>query len=442
VSHDQLAENLTVQEFPLILMKTLLRSSILGAALAAIIQVYPHAGAANHKTLEVFSWWTSGSEAAALHVLFRMYREHNHGVEIINAAVTGGGGSAALPVLQTRLAEGNPPDSWQTHPGYELLARYVALGACDPVTDLYESEGWDKVVPKSLIDEVTKGGDMYAVLVGVHRGNVLWYNKKVLEKNQIKIDGPLTFDQFFAAAEKLKAAGIVPLAVGDSGIWATAEIFENTLLGVLGPQGWKDLFSGKLAFDDPKVKQAAQLYGKLLDYQNPDHSALTWDGAVRAVIQGSAAFTSMGDWTYGEMIKAGLKENQDFGWVDHPGTQGSFIVVADGFTLGKGAPDAAEATAWLRLIGSKQAQEAFDPVKGAIPARTDVDKSKFGAYLQWSMASFAKDNLVPSCVHGEAAPSAFQQAMNDSISLFVADKDVDHLTAALVQAAKDYGIQK
>lgn len=423
-------------------MKTLLRSSILGAALVALIQACPEADAAGHKTLEVFSWWTSGSEASALDMLFRMYKERNHGVEIINAAVTGGGGSAARPILQTRLAEGNPPDTWQTHPGYELLARYVALEACDPVTDLYESEGWNKVVPKPLLDEVTKGGEMYAVLIGVHRGNVLWYNKKILEQNQIKIDGALTFDQFFAAAEKLKAAGVVPLAVGDSGIWATAEIFENTLLGVLGPQGWRDLFSGKLAFDDPKVKQAAQLYSRMLDYQNPDHSALSWDGAVRAVIDAKAAFTCMGDWTYGEMRKAGLKENQDFGWVDHPGTGGSFIVVADGFTLGKGAPDVAEATAWLRLIGSKQGQEAFDPLKGAIPSRTDVDKSKFGEYLQWSMSSFAKDDLVPSCVHGEAAPAAFQQAMNDAISLFVADRDVNHLTAALVQAAKDYGLQK
>jgi glucose/mannose transport system substrate-binding protein len=150
----------------------------------------------------------------------------------------------------------------------------------------------------------------------------------------------------------------------------------------------------------------------------------------------------MGDWAYGEMIKAGLKENQDFGWVSHPGTEGSFIIVADGFTLGKGAADPAEAVAWLRLVGSKQAQEAFDPLKGAIPARTDVDKSKFGAYLQWSMASFAKDQLVPSCVHGEAAPAAFEQALNDAVSLFVADRDADHLTAALVQAAKDYGIQR
>jgi glucose/mannose transport system substrate-binding protein len=66
-------------------------------------------------------------------------------------------------------------------------------------------------------------------------------------------------------------------------------------LGVLGPQGWQELFGGKMAFDDPQVKQAARLYGRMLDCQNVDHSALSWDQAVRAVIQGKAAFTAMGD---------------------------------------------------------------------------------------------------------------------------------------------------
>jgi hypothetical protein len=33
-------------------------------------------------------------------------------------------------------------------------------------------------VPQGLIDQVSKGGEVYAVLVGVHRGNVLWYNKR------------------------------------------------------------------------------------------------------------------------------------------------------------------------------------------------------------------------------------------------------------------------
>src|ERR1700724_3236208 len=72
------------------------------------------------------------------------------GVEIVNATVAGGNGSAALPVLQARLLGGNPPDTWQTHPGSELFNRYVAAGKCEPVTELYASEGWLKVVTAQL----------------------------------------------------------------------------------------------------------------------------------------------------------------------------------------------------------------------------------------------------------------------------------------------------
>jgi ABC-type glycerol-3-phosphate transport system substrate-binding protein len=65
--------------------------------------------AADERKLEVFSWWTSGGEAAALDVLFKVYKKQNPGVEIINATVAGGAGFAARPVLQTRLTGGSRP---------------------------------------------------------------------------------------------------------------------------------------------------------------------------------------------------------------------------------------------------------------------------------------------------------------------------------------------
>jgi glucose/mannose transport system substrate-binding protein len=160
------------------------------------------------------------------------------------------------------------------------------------------------------------------------------------------------------------------------------------------------------------------------------------------VEEGRCAFSSMGDWAHGEFTKANLKDNVDFGWVSHPGTSGGFIVVADGFTMAKNAPHKADTVAWLKSIGSKESQEQFNPLKGSIPIRTDVDKSKFGPYHLWSMKSFASDALLPSCVHGEAAPAAFQQSLNDAITQFVVDKNVDAFCSALVQAAKDSNIAK
>ena len=398
----------------------------------------PLATQADDKKLEVFSWWTSGGESAALEALVATFKKQDPGVEILNSAVAGGGGSKARPVLQTRLAGGNPPDTWQSHPGFELLGQYVDPGFCEPITDLYKSNGWDNAFPKEMvINLMTKDRKIYAVLAGIHRGNVLWYNTKLLEKNGIKVGDQMTFDEFFADCDKLKEAGIPALGVGDANVFGSASLFENTLLGVLGPKDWKELFSGGIQWDDPRVKAAMRLFAKMLNYVNPDHSAVTWDQAIQQLIEGKVAFSSMGDWADGEFLKANLKEKEDFGWVSHPGTSGSFIVVADGFTLAKGAPHREAAIEWLKAIGSKEAQEAFNPIKGSIPARIDVDRSKFDGYHQWSMDSFAKDKLVASCVNGEAAPAAFQQALNDAITTFLVDKNVDNFANALVQAAKE-----
>src|SRR5437870_2571998 len=77
-------------------------------------------GAAAGK-LEVFSWWTSGSESKALNVLFTKFKSESKD-QVVNAAVSGGGGSNAQQALQTRLQGGNPPDSWQLHPDQDLAS--------------------------------------------------------------------------------------------------------------------------------------------------------------------------------------------------------------------------------------------------------------------------------------------------------------------------------
>lgn len=87
------------------------------------------------------------------------------------------------------------------------------------------------------------------------------------------------------------------------------------------------------------------------------------------------------------------------------------------------------------MLGSKEAQEAFNPLKGSIPARTDINREIFSPYHQWSIDSFASDALVPSCAHGQASSPAFKQAFYDACLAFVNDKDVDILLVNLQDAA-------
>jgi glucose/mannose transport system substrate-binding protein len=58
------------------------------------------------------------------------------------------------------------------------------------------------------------------------------------------------------------------------------------------------------------------------------------------------------------------------------------------------------------------------------------------------LASFEHDVLLASCVHGEAVPATFQQELNDAVSFFVADRNVERFTGTLVQAAKAAGLAK
>ncbi len=384
-------------------------------------------------SLEVFSWWTSPGEAPALQALFDAYLAEYPGTEIINAAVSGGAGVNAIAVLQTRLQGNQPPDSWQTHVGRELIDQYVVPGYCEPITDLYTEEGWTEVMPAGLVEQATWESEQYSIPVGVHRGNGFWYNKQVMADNGIEVGDTMSVDEFFAAADILKAAGIPALALAMKDTFAGAQLFENTLLGVAGPETYDALFKGESAWDDQVVRDSADIYARMLDYINEDFSALTWDQAVALVIEGKAGFNSMGDWAYGEVVAKDAVDN--IGWVSHPGSAGSFVLVVDSFTLPVGAPNAENARNWLKVLGSKAAQEAFNPLKGSIAPRTDVNREIFSPYHQWSMDGFAKDALVPSCAHGQASSPAFKQAFYDASVAFVTDKDVDMYISMLVDAA-------
>ena len=115
-------------------------------------------------------------------------------------------------------------------------------------------------------------------------------------------------------------------------------------------------------------------------------------------------------------------------------------MLSDSFGLPEGAPNRDGAIAWLTVCGSKAGQDAFNPVKGSIPARTDGDRSLYDVYLQSAMDDFASDEIVPSLAHGAAASEGWVTAAGDAITLFMADLDVDAAQAALAQACVDAGM--
>ncbi len=389
-------------------------------------------------SVEIFSWWTAGGEAEGLAAMYEVFDAEYPELEIINATVAGGAGMEAKAVLATRLQAGDMPDSFQVHAGHELIDTWVVAEKMEPVTFIFEDNNWLDVYPPGVIEILSYEGEIWSVPVNIHRSNVLWYNKQVFEDNGLT--APTTLDEFFDVAETLQGAGVTPLAVGDSGVWVDIHVFESLLLATLGPDAYRGLWDGATDWNGSGVTEALEAFADMMDYVNADHAALSWDQASQLVVDGDAAMTIMGDWSEGYFKAAGWTPDVEFGYVPSPGTAGSFIMLSDSFGLPDGAPNRDGAIAWLTVCGSKAGQDAFNPIKGSIPARTDGDRSLYDDYLQSAMDDFSSNEIVPSLAHGAAASEGWVTAFGDAMTLFVADLDVAAAQAAMAQACVDAGM--
>ena len=285
-------------------------------------------------------------------------------------------------------------------------------------------------MPETLIPLISENGNIYSVPVNIHRANVMWYNPGVLTANNIAV--PTTLDEWFAAMDTLQAAGVTPLAMGEQ--WTAMHLFETVLLASLGAEKYNGLWSGTTDWNSPEVKTALDNFTKVLTYTNTDASSLSWQDAAQLVVDGQAAFTVMGDWAEGYFRELGKVPNTDYGWTPVPGTNGNFQFLSDSFVLPINAPHRDAAVNWLIVCGSKEGQDAFNPVKGSIPARSDGDRSLYGVYLQSAMDDWASNTVVGSLTHGVVANDSWKSEIDTALGLFLADQNVETFQAALLAA--------
>ncbi len=388
--------------------------------------------------LEIFSWW-AGDEGPALQALIDLYNKQNPDVEVVNATVTGGSGVNAKAVLKTRMLGGEPPDSFQVHAGQELIGTWVKADRMEDLTPLFKEQGWMDVFPEGLVKNIGTDAGIWSVPVNIHRSNVVWYVPDNLKKWGIEV--PTTWDEFFAAADKLQAEGVVPLALAQN--WTANHLWESVALASLGTDNWDALWSGELGFDSPEGVKAWELFGKVLKYTNKDASSLSWQQATDMVVDGRAAFNVMGDWAAGYMSTTKqLAPGTGFGWAASFGTGGSFMFLADSFGLPKGVKSRDNAMAWLAVLGSQEGSDAFNPIKGSISARTDSDLSKYNDYGKSASADFGKDRIVGSLAHGVTANEGFMNDFASVMEMFLKSGNAEAAGKAAQQIAVKNGIAK
>ncbi|MDT7583650.1 MAG: glucose/mannose transport system substrate-binding protein [Pseudonocardiales bacterium] len=385
-------------------------------------------------SLEVVSWWTSGSEQQALTALLDAYRTAHPGVTVTNGAVAGGGGSNAQVVLAQRLLSGNPPDVWQTFPGGALRA-YVDQGQVADVSDVYGQGGLAAALPAVIRDGLTVDGKQYGVPTSAHRGNMLFYNIALLAKAGVTVPGadypPPTF---LGDLAKLDKAGVTPLCLGAKDPFTTTALFENTLLSVVGADGWRRIAEDRFDWNSGAVNEALHQFGQILDYADPQAAALTWDAATKKLAAGGCAFETLNDSAFGELVSAGAVDGQTFGEVPYPGTDGTYVAVVDTFVRARQSQNGRNAADFLAVLGAPETQLAFSRAKGSVPIRTDVDVSSLTPYQRSAAAALRNGTVLWSIVHGEAMRPQFQQGFYDAVGTYVRSRNAKAFRTTLTDA--------
>ena len=332
---------------------------------------------------EVIHWWTSGGESAAVKTLADAYRAAG-GVWVDMAVALG---EQARAVAINRLVGGNPPTAAQFNTTRQFLD-IVEQGMLNPRDDVAARDGWDAFLPETVLNVVRVKGHYYAVPVTIHMPTWIWTSKAAFRQAGIAAE-PKTMDELFAALDKLRAAGLVPLAHGGQS-WQDNIVFTAVLTNV----GGRELYLKVLRDRDPAAihseafRQVLLTFKRLQGYVDKGSPGRNWNDATAMLITGKAGVQFMGDWAKGEFALAGQQPGRDYGCIPGFGPNAPYIIQGDVLVFPKtNKPEALRAQKLLASVVTAPAtQVAFSAKKGSIPIRTDVDASKLDLCAQQGVA--------------------------------------------------------
>lgn len=355
-------------------------SLAIGACLAVLAVGAAHAQA---NRAEVIHWWTSGGESAAIQEIANGYKAA--GGTWVDSAIAGG--EAARSAAINRIVGGNPSTAAQFNTSQQFLD-IVKGGMLNNVDEVARKNDWDKILPAPILKSIKIDGHFYAVPVNIHMPAWFWYSKAAFAKAGIAAE-PKTPDEFFAALDKLKAAGITPVAFGGQP-WQEKIVFDALLAHIGGPDLYLKVYKGdQKAIASPEFKNVLASFRKLKSYTDAGAPNRNWNDATSMVISGKAGVQIMGDWAKGEFQAAKQTAGKEFGCFPGFGPKAPYIIAGDVFVFPKTSDAAAIKSQQLlaTVMTSPATQVAFNNKKGSIPIRTDVDAKAMDLCAQQGIAA-------------------------------------------------------
>lgn len=384
---------------------------------------------------EVLHWWTSAGESAAVKVFADQYAKA--GGTWVDNAIAGGANARAAGI--NRIVGGNPPTMMQFNTGKQF-DELVTNDLVRDVETMAKAGKWREIMPKPIVEATIRDGKFYAVPVNIHGQNWLFYNTKLFK--DAGVEPPKTFPELIQAGEKLKAKGVIPLALGGQPNWE-----HNLFRAVLVGNGGADLFRSVYGKRDPKAakspefKEAAELFGKMRSLVDPGSPGRNWNDAAALVITDKAAMHFNGDWAKGEFSAAGQTAGQEYGCTI-VGKDPRLVIGGDVFVFPV-TKDKDQLAAQEKLAGvllDPVTQLEFNKKKGSIPVRLDVDVSSMDICAQKSAAVLKNPENQVEAMELLSTPN-FSGAMQDAVTQYwnnpnmSADAFVEKVTAAMQSAS-------
>lgn len=389
--------------------KVKLAAGLMSAAI--VTGVSGHAGA---QSVEVLHWWTSGGEADALATVRSAFTAA--GGTWKDTPIAGGGNARAAAV--NRIIGGQPADVFQFSIGAQLseLAEQGLVGDVQAVAD---KAGWDKVLPPLVVTAAKYKGKYIAAPIDIHAENWMFYNQSVLDKAGVAV--PKTWDEFIAAAAKIKAAGATPIALGGQP-WQERILFNSVLLGIGGRDFYLKVYRDldEATMRSPQMLEIFKTVAALRPFVDEGAPGRRWNDAAAMLMRGQAAFQFMGDWAKGEFVAAGIEPGKGMGCALAPAKETGYIMTVDAFAFAKSSDPkvlAAQA-AVANTMMDPAVQIAFNKKKGAIPVRTDIPDTEFDdcAKLGMKIVKDPANHLLSTGLFGVS--SAVSGAIDDAISQY------------------------
>jgi raffinose/stachyose/melibiose transport system substrate-binding protein len=328
-----------------------------------------------------------------------------------------------LTRIPIALQSDNPPDVFQNWGGGQLVDQQKA-GKVANLTKYVSS--WIKNIGGSAAGWQVNG-QQYAVPYNV--GVVgFWYNKQLFAKAGIS-SPPTTWPQLLADVDKLKQAGITPIAIGGRDRWPDA-FYWDYLAVKLCSKSVIQQSAVTYNFTDPCWTKAGEYVKQLLDAQpfqpgflaTPAQQGATSSAGLLA--NGKAAMELQGHWDPGTM--QGLTTDQKvpgfLGWFPFPNVPGSkalpgsLLGGGDGYACSWKAPQPACAQ-FIGYLDSASVQKRIGSTGLGLPVLKGTESSVKDPNLRTVLSFRSKSPFVQLYLD-----IAYSQAIGQALDNAIADQ--------------------